>query len=195
MRRLRASQLRLRCAFEGCRKHALLMQRPPCDCDKCGRPLQHPMRSFWEFQAEMAEAVQVGVTSAQLCSHCYKEERQGTERRGGRAAPSSLATAVVTLGSRQVPLAGFVEVEIRGRRQLNTEQPEDSEQQSWVQCASCRLWHHWVCALYNPKLHAYAQGGGGEELRFADRVSTSVFCVMKKGAEKKLRRWTAWVAA
>ena len=32
--------LRLRCAHPECRKHALLMQRPPLDCDLCARPLQ-----------------------------------------------------------------------------------------------------------------------------------------------------------
>eukprot|EP00962_Isochrysis_galbana_P003560 scaffold1009_cov90-Isochrysis_galbana.AAC.1 len=174
------------------------MQRPPADCDMCGRPLQHPMRSSWEYQArathppsllkarpaslgrpgaprgeagcvvppesgsalgslrgqaearvaslqwgraaerslapqphndplvlnpslpaqaDMAEAIQFGITSAQLCSQCYREQRTAAEGRPAASAPSrgpptppALATAVVTLGCRQVPLAGFVEV-------------------------------------------------------------------------------------
>ena len=53
--------LRLRCAHPECRKHALLMQRPPLDCDLCARPLQHPMRSFFEFAADMQTALQARV--------------------------------------------------------------------------------------------------------------------------------------
>ena len=58
-----ACALRLRCSYPGCLKHALLMQRPPCDCDLCGRPLQHPMRSFFEFSADMATALQTGTVT------------------------------------------------------------------------------------------------------------------------------------
>ena len=59
------TSLRLRCSEPSCRKHALQMQRPPRDCGTCGRALQHPMRLYWEWTADMAEALRAGVSSAQ----------------------------------------------------------------------------------------------------------------------------------
>jgi hypothetical protein len=63
---VRQSALRLRCCYEGCRKHALLMQRPPADCDMCGRPLQHPMRSSWEYQARATPVLSYSHPSSLL---------------------------------------------------------------------------------------------------------------------------------
>ena len=59
------TSLRLRCSEPSCRKHALQMQRPPRDCGTCGRALQHPMRLYLEWTADMAEALRAGVSSAQ----------------------------------------------------------------------------------------------------------------------------------
>ena len=116
----------------------------------------------------MAEAVRIGVTSAQICPSCHREAsgapRGGGstsggsacggsgKRQGGRAAVDHHAT--VKLGNCEVPLAAFHEVAIQRRRALQSEAPEDSEQQNWIQCGSCRTWWHWVCALYNYRTHS-----------------------------------------
>ena len=172
--RVRHSSLRLRCCYEGCLKHALLMQRPPRDCDLCGRALQHPMRSYWEWTADMAQALRAGISSAQLCAACHKEAAAGGKgARGAPAIPQPRRgvivdpSAVITIGQREIPLHAFTEVPIQRRRQLQAEEPEDSEQQNWVQCHECRKWYHWVCALYNQPAHAAAharalsKAGGG----------------------------------
>eukprot|EP00900_Chrysochromulina_parva_P002486 jgi/Chrpa1/12238/Chrysochromulina_OHIO_Genome00004985-RA len=157
---IRHASLRLRCADPGCRKHALQMQRPPRDCGTCGRALQHPMRSYWEWTADMAEALRAGVSSAQLCAACHKQAcveaaaAWGAPQPPRRGAPVALdPRATVCVGKRTLPLAAFVEVQITRRRDLDTEAPEDSEQQNWVQCETCREWVHWVCALYNHAAH------------------------------------------
>lgn len=227
-----SSAMRLRCSFYGCRKHALLMQRPPADCDMCGRALQHPMRSSWEYQVRCrafghlifytghlqlctyaashphasgghggSDSVRHHLCTAvlavlqrtaakggrprrcrrsftwdavYLCSRqCNGDTwRQGcASRRLCRGAPATepatdtpprwpfqappqrlnaggiLGTAYPNHFARQVP--------VRRRRQLSAEEPEDSEQQNWVQCSSCKLWQHWVCALYNPHVHQH----------------------------------------
>jgi len=145
--------LRLRCCFAGCRKHALLMQRPPRDCDLCARPLQHPMRSYWEFSGGMAETLSIGLSSALLCSTCHREKRQQPRASSSQRKQEAFdGPPSVLIGTVHVPFFAFREVPIV-RQQLQADDQRESEHQNWVQCSSCLRWNHWVCVLYNQRAH------------------------------------------
>ena len=92
--------------------------------------------------------------------------------------------AVVSLGGREIPLHAFTEVPIQRRRQLDglhdEEQPEDSEQQNWVQCATCRQWYHWVCALYNQPAHAAAHAKALREAGTCSQFACSIAFLRSK---------------
>ncbi|CAI5708028.1 unnamed protein product [Peronospora effusa] len=103
------------------------------------------------------------------CSTCYKQMKEGPIDMSLLPQLSSAATEVAhPPGAGMVPFDGVLKKSSLLKRK-NSEVAEEP----WVECDSCKLWYHQICALFNERNHAIS----GEQEPFVCPI-----CVKKQRA-------------
>ncbi|CAH0520497.1 unnamed protein product [Peronospora belbahrii] len=103
------------------------------------------------------------------CSTCYKQMKDGPIDMSLLPQLSSAATEVAPPpGAGMVPFDGVLKKSSLVKRK-NSEVAEEP----WVECDSCKLWYHQICALFNERNHAIS----GEQEPFVCPI-----CVKKQRA-------------
>ncbi|CAI5717252.1 unnamed protein product [Peronospora destructor] len=103
------------------------------------------------------------------CSTCYKQMKEGPIDMSLLPQLSSAATEVAhPPGTSMAPLDGVLKKSSLLKRK-NSEVAEEP----WVECDSCKLWYHQICALFNERNHAIS----GEQEPFVCPI-----CVKKQRA-------------
>ncbi|KAK1940619.1 Histone acetyltransferase [Phytophthora citrophthora] len=102
------------------------------------------------------------------CSSCYKQMKDGPIDMSLLPQLSSAATEVAPPPGAGLPFDGVLKKSSLIKRK-NSEVAEEP----WVECDSCKLWYHQICALFNERNHAIS----GEQEPFVCPI-----CVKKQRA-------------
>ncbi|KAE9232418.1 hypothetical protein PF004_g9910 [Phytophthora fragariae] len=103
------------------------------------------------------------------CSSCYKQMKDGPIDMSLLPQLSSAATEVAP-----PPAAGTVPFDgVLKKSSLVKRKNSEVAEEPWVECDSCKLWYHQICALFNERNHAIS----GEQEPFVCPI-----CVKKQRA-------------
>lgn len=103
------------------------------------------------------------------CSSCYKQMKDGPIDMSLLPQLSSAATEVAP-----PPAAGAIPFDgVLKKSSLVKRKNSEVAEEPWVECDSCKLWYHQICALFNERNHAIS----GEQEPFVCPI-----CVKKQRA-------------